>query len=50
MLAASRNPTGPTATRRCLYCDEILGDNQRWCDGEHRDAWLRESKLRGGGR
>ena len=44
LLAASRKPTGPTATGRCLYCDEILGDNHRWCDGGCRDAWERMRK------
>lgn len=44
LIAASRKPEGPTATGRCLFCDEILGDNQRWCDGGCRDAWERMSK------
>ena len=48
LIAASRKPEGPTATGRCLYCDEILGDNQRWCDTGCRDGWVREEKLRGG--
>ena len=45
---ASRKPTGPTATGRCLYCDEIVADDQRWCDTACRDGWVREEKLRGG--
>lgn len=44
LLAASRKPTGPTATGRCLYCDEIVSDDQRWCDGDCRDAWERVRK------
>lgn len=39
----ARKTEGPTATGRCLYCDELLDDNARWCDGDHRDAW---EKLR----
>ena len=26
-----RKPTGPSPTGRCLWCDEIVGDEQRWC-------------------
>ena len=50
LIAASRKPEGPTATGRCLYCDEITADDQRWCDGVCRDGWTRETELRGGGR
>ena len=35
-----RKPEGPTATGRCLFCDEILDDHMRWCNSECRDAWL----------
>ena len=48
LIAASRKPEGPTATGRCLYCDEIVADDQRWCDTGCRDGWVREEKLRGG--
>lgn len=48
LIAASRKPEGPVATGRCLYCDEIVGDEQRWCDAEHRDAWMREKARKGG--
>ena len=34
-----RKASGPVATGRCLYCDEILDDEQRWCDSGCRDAW-----------
>lgn len=33
----ARRPSGPVATGRCHFCDEIVGDNQRWCDAECRD-------------
>jgi len=36
---AVKKPVGPLATGRCLYCDEILDDTQRWCDSDCRDAW-----------
>ena len=48
LIAASRKPEGPTATGRCLFCDEIVADDQRWCDTGCRDGWVREEKLRGG--
>lgn len=48
LLAASRKPEGPTATGRCLFCDEITADDQRWCNSFCRDGWTREAKLRGG--
>lgn len=48
LLAASRKPEGPVATGRCLYCDEIVGDDQRWCDSGCRDEWMRERRLKGG--
>ena len=44
LLAASRKPVGPVATGRCLICGEIVGDTQRWCDGDCRDAWERMRK------
>lgn len=37
--ARLRKPTGPIATGRCLYCDDIVGDTQRWCSVECRDNW-----------
>lgn len=36
-----RKPEGPIATGRCLWCDEIVDDNTRWCNAPHRDAWER---------
>lgn len=35
----TRKVSGPAATGRCLYCDEILDDVHRWCDSSCRDAW-----------
>lgn len=34
-----RRPAAPTATGRCLHCDEILDDVRRWCGLECRDQW-----------
>jgi hypothetical protein len=39
-----RKPEGPAATGRCLYCDEILHDQRRWCDAEHREQWEKETR------
>ena len=34
---------GPVAvaTGRCLWCDEITGDEQRWCNADCRNLWQR---------
>lgn len=39
---------GPVAvaTGRCLYCDEITGDEQRWCDQFCRDSWCKEQGVK----
>lgn len=42
----TKRPTGPVATGRCLHCDEIVADIQRWCDVDCRDAWQRDAKHR----
>ena len=39
MALTVKKPEGPVPTGRCLYCDEIVDDAQRWCDSECRDAW-----------
>lgn len=39
-----RKVEGPVATGRCLYCDEILDDQARWCDAEHREQWEKEAR------
>jgi hypothetical protein len=39
-----RKTEGPAATGRCLYCDEILDDQARWCDAEHREQWEKEAR------
>jgi hypothetical protein len=39
-----RKPEAPGPTGRCLFCDEIVGDTQRFCDAECRDMWDRERK------
>lgn len=43
---AKRKPAGPVATGRCLYCDDITSDTDRWCSAEHRNAWQREVDAR----
>jgi len=37
---------GPVATGRCLYCDEIVADDVRWCSTECRDEWQHEAAAR----
>lgn len=43
-MRASKRPTGPVPTGRCLWCDEIVDDHMRWCNTEHRDFWQREQR------
>jgi len=44
MAIAAKRPAGPAPTGRCLYCEEIVNDEQRWCGVECRDLW---EKYRG---
>ena len=46
LIAASRKPAGPIATGRCLYCDELVADDARWCDSVCRDGWEKEHRQR----
>lgn len=39
LALAVKRPSGPVPTGRCHFCDEIVGDAQRWCDAECRDQW-----------
>lgn len=34
------------ATGRCLFCDEVLGDEQRWCDSFCQTRWHKERGLK----
>lgn len=45
-VAASRKPVGPVPNGRCHYCDELVGDNQRFCDHECATAYERVQALR----
>lgn len=40
----ARRPEGPAFTGFCLFCNESMGKNMRWCDAECRDAWELECK------
>lgn len=44
MAIAAKRPEGPAPTGRCLYCDELLDDQRRWCDAEHREQWQKEAR------
>lgn len=41
-----RRPAGPQPKGRCHYCDEVVGDNDRWCDIHCREDWERELLLK----
>jgi hypothetical protein len=43
----ARRPEGPAFTGFCLFCNEPMGKNMRWCDSECRDAWQDEQKRSG---
>lgn len=40
MARTVRQPEGPQATGRCLFCDEETP--HRWCDADCRDSWEKE--------
>jgi len=46
-IRAARAP-GPVivATGRCLWCDEIVSDEARWCSPACRDTWQASAKGR----
>ena len=39
---------GPVAvaTGRCLWCDEIVSDEARWCSVSCRDMWCKERGVK----
>ena len=44
-IRTARAP-GPVivATGRCLWCDEIVSDEARWCSPACRDTWQASAK------
>lgn len=45
-IRASRKPEGPAPNGRCLWCDEIVGDTQRWCDVTCRNQWEQHQRIK----
>ena len=45
-MLRKRLPPGPKPTGRCLYCDDIVEENHRWCSIECRAEWEREANRR----
>lgn len=39
-----RRAPGPAPTGRCLYCDEVVDDQHRWCSVECREGWEKEAR------
>jgi hypothetical protein len=33
------------ATGYCLFCDEEVEENRRWCSAQCRDDWQTENKI-----
>lgn len=38
----------PKGTGACLYCNEPLAHDGRWCDAGCRDDWEKQQRLSGG--
>lgn len=50
-IFSSKKPLGPVPNGRCHWCDEVVGDNERFCDTNCRDDWQKEqNRLLNGGR
>lgn len=46
-IRAARSPAlRIVPTGRCLWCDEILDDEMRWCDVGCRDAWQKQTGVK----
>jgi len=43
LKAASVPPNVPKANGRCLYCEEPVEADARWCDVDCRDDWEKEN-------
>jgi hypothetical protein len=41
-MRESLQPLGPLPNGRCHYCDEVVGDEDRWCNAVCRDDWAKE--------
>ena len=39
-----RKPAGPAPTGRCLYCDEVVAEQHRWCSIDCREDWEKEAR------
>jgi hypothetical protein len=37
----ARRPVGPAPKGVCLYCDEVVEDQRRWCNADCRGEWER---------
>lgn len=46
IIAASKKPVGPLPNGRCHFCDEIVGDEARFCDVECARGYEREVEAR----
>lgn len=40
---SKKKPEGPQPTGRCLWCDEVVADYQRWCGPSCRDQWQKSA-------
>lgn len=46
-LLKSRRAPGPAPTGVCLWCEEEVGPDARWCDASCRNDWQDDQKRKG---
>lgn len=39
-------PMEANSTGYCLYCEEVVPQGKRWCDGDCRDGWERDRRRK----
>ena len=45
-LDRAKKPDGPVANGMCHWCEELIADHLRWCQGTHcRDLWTRAQEA-----
>ena len=45
-LERGKKPDGPVANGMCHWCEELIADHLRWCQGTHcRDLWTRAQEA-----
>lgn len=42
----TKRESGPVTNGRCHWCDEAVGDTDRWCSTECAADWNREAEIK----